>query len=52
MKFQKVPNFDQETRNLTKLKGQYKHQCYDLNYQAIDETMLEFRYCECGFPKS
>lgn len=29
------------------LKGKYKHYCYDWDGLPVDETCLEFAYCNC-----
>ena len=34
------------------LTGKYAHWCPDFDYLAIDETVDEFKYCQCEWEKN
>lgn len=29
------------------LTGKYKHYCYEWDFLPVDETMVEFAFCDC-----
>lgn len=40
---------DAEEIAFSKLKGKFKHYCWEWDEMAIDETCPEFKFCTCVF---